>query len=138
MKKVFIDSDIILDVALSRHPFFENSRLILAIIENDYAIGYTSSNCIANIYYVLRKLGNDKNARKFIKIITSYITVIPIEHSDIIFAIDSDILDFEDAIQHYSAVRNQCNCIITRNIKDYKKSAITIYTPIEFLNLYKS
>jgi hypothetical protein len=53
-------------------------------------------------------------------------------------ALDSDITDFEDALQHYSALRNQCSCIITRNIKDYKKSVITIYSPLEFVSLYKS
>jgi predicted nucleic acid-binding protein len=137
IKRVFIDTDIILDVALAREPFLEASKMILALLENNIAIGFTSSNCIANIYYILRKAGGDKNARVFLSKILVYITVISIDHSTVIEALKSEFIDFEDALQHYSAIRNQCECIITRNIIDYKKSEINVYLPIEYLHLYK-
>jgi len=137
IKRVFIDTDVILDVALAREPFLEASRIVLAILENNIAIGYMSSNGVANLYYILRKSGGDENARLFITKIIQYITIISIDHSDIVNGLKSKIPDFEDALQQYSASRNQCDCIVTRNICDYKNSSIKVYSPIEFLNLYK-
>ena len=137
IKRVFIDTDVILDVALAREPFLEASRIVLAILENNIAIGYMSSNGVANLYYILRKSGGDENARLFITKLIQYITIISIDHSDIVNGLKSKIPDFEDALQQYSASRNQCDCIVTRNLSDYENSSIKVYSPIEFLNLYK-
>ena len=137
IKKVFIDTDIVLDVALARSPFVETSKLVLALMENNIAIGFTSSNCIANIYYVLRKVGGDKKARNFISKLLKYISVISIDHATVVEALNSKFSDFEDALQNYCASKNQCDCIITRNAKDYKLSKINIYLPIEYLKLYQ-
>lgn len=137
IKRVFVDTDVILDIALARQPFLTASKAVLAMIENGLAIGVISSNCIANIYYILRKQGGDDNARIFLSKLLEYLAVIPIDHSNVLEALKSDFGDFEDALQNYAAIRNQCDCIVTRNIDDYKKSKLDIYQPSEFLYLYQ-
>ena len=136
IKKVFIDTDIILDVALAREPFFSASKIILAMAENNIIIGNISSNCIANIYYILRKSGGNSKARKFIVNIVKYITVITIDHQNVLDALKSQFSDFEDALQHSSAVGNQCEYIITRNIEDYKNAKIKVLLPEEFIEMF--
>jgi len=136
-EKVFIDSDVILDVALARNPFFPASKMILAMAENNFIIGSISSNCIANIYYILRKLGGDIKAREFISNIVKYISVITINHQSVLKALKSKFSDFEDALQYYSALENQCEYIITRNIEDYKNSKINILLPEEFAKMFR-
>ncbi len=137
LKKIFIDTDIVLDVALARAPFFVASKMILAMAENNIIIGNLSSNCIANIYYILRKSGGDSNARKFILNIVKYITVITIDHQNVLEALKSKFSDFEDALQNYSAVENQCEYIITRNTNDYKNSKLKVVLPEDFIKLYQ-
>lgn len=137
IKKVFIDSDVILDVALARNPFFKTSKIILALAENNVIIGNMSSNCVANIYYVLRKVGGDINARKFISLIVSYISVITIDHQNVLEGLKSKFSDFEDALQYYSAQEHQCEYIITRNIEDYKYSKVKVLLPEDFIKLYQ-
>jgi predicted nucleic acid-binding protein len=137
IKRVFVDTDVILDVALARKPFLESSKLVLALLENNIAIGLLSSNEITNIYYILRKAGGDKDAKVFISKLIEYLSVIAIEHSDILDALSSEFTDFEDSVQHNVAVRNQCDCIITRNTIDYKYSKIAVYSPMQFLSNYK-
>ena len=137
IKKVFIDTDIILDVALAREPFFSSSKTILAMAENNIIIGNISSNCVANIYYILRKSGGDNKARKFILNIVKYITVIAIDHQNVLEALKSKFSDFEDALQHSSAVENRCEYIITRNIEDYKTSKIKVLLPEEFIVMFQ-
>lgn len=137
IKKVFIDTDVVLDVALAREPFFEYSKGILILAENGIVFGNTSSNCIANIYYILRKAGNDKKARKFLLQILKYLNVIAIEHQDIIKALKSDFSDFEDAVQNCTAVKYDCDYIITRNVNDYKESGLRVCLPFDYLKLYQ-
>ena len=137
IKRVFVDSDIVLDVALAREPFLEASRLVLAVMENGKSLGYLSSNSITNIYYILRKAGGDLKARAFIVSIMKYMTVIPVDQNIILSALNSKFSDFEDAVQYNSALESQCSCIVTRNIEDYKLSKLNVYLPIEFLNLFE-
>jgi predicted nucleic acid-binding protein len=135
IKKVFLDSDIILDVATGRMPFVAHSKSVLASIENGKVVGYISSNSVTNIYYILRKISTSTKAKLFIEQILKYIMVLPITHEMIIEASKLDFSDFEDAVQHQCALANQCECIITRNGEDYKKSKLNVYNPEEFLAL---
>ena len=136
--KVFIDSDIILDVATGRKPFVENSRHVLSLVENGKALGMISSNSVTNIYHILRKLSSSEKAKDFIRSIVSYLSVIAVIHNNIIQALDSGFSDFEDAVQYYSALTNQCSYIVTRNIDDYKESDIPVLEPKEFIALFES
>jgi predicted nucleic acid-binding protein len=135
IKRVFIDTDIILDVALAREPFFPSSKLILAMAENNLILGNVSYNCIANVYYILRKSGGDFAAREFISSLIGYLTVISINHQNVIDALKSKFYDFEDALQNYSAIENQCEFIVTRNVNDYKNSNIKVMLPNVFARL---
>ena len=133
IEKVFVDSDVILDVALAREPFFSSSKMVLAMAENNVIVGNISSNCVANLYYILRKIGGDAKSRKFISNIVKYMNVIEINHNNVLEALKSSFSDFEDALQYFSALENDCKCIITRNVLDYKKSKIKIMLPEEFI-----
>ncbi len=135
ISKIFIDSDVIIDVTTARMPFFENSKAVLAHVENHTIVACTSSNCIANVHYILRKHFGDSKAREIIKGLIYYVEVIAVEHQDIRLALDSDFKDFEDSLQFYSALRNGCQAIITRNAKDYQQATIDVYSPSEFLQL---
>ena len=42
-EKIFIDTDVILDVVFERRPFFHDSQRVLSLIEKNYFIGFTSS-----------------------------------------------------------------------------------------------
>jgi predicted nucleic acid-binding protein len=135
--RVFIDSDIILDVATARKPFVDDSRGVLSIIEDGKAFGMISSNSVTNIYYILRKLSSSGKAKDFIRTVVSYLSVIAIIHNNIIQALDSGFGDFEDAVQYYSALTHQCNYIVTRNTDDYKNSDIPVLEPKEFIALFE-
>jgi len=137
IQRVFIDTDVFLDVTLARQPFYAASKIILAMAENNIILGNISSNCIANIYYVLRKAGGDINARLFISKIIKYVNVISINHQNVIEALNSGFSDFEDGLQNFSATQNQCEYIITRNIQDFTNSKLKTILPEDFIKLYQ-
>jgi predicted nucleic acid-binding protein len=136
IKRIFVDSDIILDVATGREPFVAKSKEALALIENGYAIGVMSSNSVTNIYYILRKLSSGDKAKIFIRTILKFISVIPIDHENILNALDSKFYDFEDGVQHFCAVKNQCDLILTRNMQDYAFSELEVIEPKELMMMY--
>jgi predicted nucleic acid-binding protein len=136
MEKVLIDSDIILDVATGREPFTIDSTSVLSLIECGYAIGTVSSNSVTNIYYILRKLSSGEKARNFLRTLLEYVSVISVSHEAIRKALDSKFTDFEDGVQHFCALENRCDTIITKNGNDYAFSEIEILEPREFVLLF--
>ncbi|MBK8506061.1 MAG: hypothetical protein IPL46_30020 [Saprospiraceae bacterium] len=46
---------------------------------------------------------------------------------------DFDFKDFEDGLQYYTALESQCDLIVTRNLRDFKESAIPVLSPREYL-----
>lgn len=50
-------------------------------------------------------------------------------------ALQSSFLDFENALQYYSAINAGATTIVTRNKKDYQLSVLPVFTPDEYLNL---
>ena len=138
IKRVFVDTDVILDVATGRLPFRENSQTFLKLLERGFAVGFVSSNVITNVYYVLRKLSSHEKATVFLTSLLKYLSVISVEHRTVLEALDSQFSDFEDAVQHFSAVANHCDCIVTRNVDDFKESEIQVLLPAEFIGLFSS
>jgi len=50
-------------------------------------------------------------------------------------AIDSEISDFEDPIQIYSAIHARADYLLTRNVGDFPSGILPILTADEFLAL---
>lgn len=131
-KKIFVDSDIILDLFFQRQPFFKFSQVLFneTIPELELA---TSTLVLANVYYLLRKHVNKTTAKSLLKDITEMLQILSFEEQHILSAINNDHADFEDSIQYDIAMKNNCGTIITRNIKDYKHATIPVLTAEQFL-----
>ena len=138
IKRVFIDSDVILDVALAREPFVESSSLVLAILEQRLCAGVISSNIVTNVYSVLRKLSSSEQARRFWQDLLQIIEVVSANHNAVMTALASEFTDLEDGIQHFAALEARCDCIVTRNGADYTKASIPVYAPKAFLALFEN
>jgi len=133
--KLFIDSDIILDIALNRHPYYPSSALILSSIEIKLFEGYTSPINISNIYYIIRKIESHKHAIDFISKLRLILKLLPVDDDVIKKSLESKFKDFEDAIQYYTALTNNINYIITRNVKHYTRSDIHVHTPEQYIKM---
>jgi len=136
-EKIFIDTDVILDVAFERKPFFYHSQKILSLVEKNYFTGFTSSLILANCYYIISNNKNRNIAQKTISKLRSILTILPFTDKEIGESLNSNISDFEDGVQYFIAVNNGLDTIITRNIRDYKKVNINVFLPNDFLSLDK-
>jgi predicted nucleic acid-binding protein len=134
-EKIFIDTDVILDVAFERYPFFYDSQMILSLIERNYLIGFTSSLILANCYYIINSNRNKNIAAKTISKLRSILTILPFTDKEIGESLNSNIKDFEDGFQYFITINNGLDTIITRNISDYINIDINVFMPKDFLNL---
>ena len=97
---------------------------------------YTSSLYLNNIHYIVSKELGDKRTHAIIGDLLEIIEVLSISGTNIKNAVNSDLKDFEDAIQHFVAVENNnIMAIITRNTKDYKKSQILVFNTKSFVKM---
>lgn len=136
MKKVFIDSDVILDVLAHRQPFYVASAQILSLCENKQLEGFTTPLVFANVYYLLRKLRSKEIAQQSLRKLRLILGIVALTENHIDWALNSSFSDFEDALQNYSAEAYGLEIIITRNVTDYKHSKLIVHTPFSFLKLY--
>ena len=134
-KNVFIDTNILVDVFANRKPFVENSLKIYNLCIKRKIKLFTSSNTITTIHYILKKTISEDKARVAIEHIVEYANIIPVDITIIRKSLKSNHKDFEDAIQIVAAESiSDMDCIVTRDLKDYKNAQIDVLTPDEFLN----
>jgi len=138
MLKVFVDSDIILDLFAQRDPHYIYAAKLFTLIDRKEIIAYTSPIVFANIHYILSKLTSRSQALQNLRKLKALIKVLPIDEKIIEFSLNSDFKDFEDAIQYFTAKSKDVKFLITRNIKDYKQADMTVCTAEEFLRMLKS
>lgn len=127
--KILLDTNIILDVALERQPFFDESEQVLSFVEQGDVEGYISGSTFSDLYYIIRKAKGRGPTLEFLRYISTFCQVATVDNSVISMALTSTFKDFEDAIQYSSAIVNQIDAIVTRNPRDFPVTAPRIVTP---------
>lgn len=134
MKKIFVDTNILVDLIADRRPFSKFAIQIFSKAGDKKIKLYTSSHSIATTHYLLKKFIDEKDLREVLLNIIDYVNVIAIDVDVIKKGLKSKHKDFEDALQIYSAYSiEKMDCIVTRNIKDFKDSDIPVLTPDELI-----
>lgn len=131
--KVFVDTNVLLDVLAEREPFYASSAQVWTLAETGQITGFVSVLSLANLFYLLRRSKGQKSARQAMGTLRDIFSLVPLDLQIINQAIDAKIGDFEDGIQFYSAMRAGAAALITRNPKDFPGESLAIQTPVEFL-----
>ena len=134
MIKLFIDSDIILDLLIKRNEY-QSSAKLFTIIENKELKGYTSPIVFANVHYIMTKYGGKEKSILNLRILRKFLSILTLDEEILNEALYAEAPDFEDSIQYIASEKNEIDFIITRNKKDYKRSKIPALTATEFLKI---
>ena len=136
MKRIFLDINILIDLIADRKPFSKFAIAIFVKAEEKKVILFTSSHSIATTHYVLKKYIPEKEFRALIYKLLDYIRVVPIDDYILKKALLSKHGDFEDAIQIIAASSQaKMDCIVTRNVKDFKNAEIPVLAPEQVVDL---
>lgn len=136
MKRIFIDTNIIIDLILKREPFYEEANWIFGSKRDSH---FTSVLSIANLNYILTNQTDRLQARENVGLVIDNLHILEVDEFVIRQAHQSlfeNFSDFEDAIQHYCAITHSMDAIITRNEKDFRNAEMPVLSPKKFLKLY--
>ena len=130
---LLIDAIVLLDVIMKQQEFVKDSSVIWKLCETGKVKGYVSSLTIASIVDIMQKEMDPQKIEEVLSMLSMIFEFTDLCVSDIQQAARMQWNDYEDAIQSATAQRIHADFIITRNIKDFAKSKILTFTPVELL-----
>ena len=133
MEKLFVDTNIVLDLLAQRADFFQEAQELFTRADLNKVELTISALTFANTHYILSKHLKLEETRKILNKFKVLVKVAPVDDKIIELALASEFKDFEDAIQYYSALESKAQIIITRNKKDFKHAKIPIMTAKEYI-----
>ena len=135
-KRVFIDTNIILDLLGERDPFYEASAKLASLADKGIVALIVSPISFATVNYFLSKFESPKIAKEKLRKFKVLCEVSTIDEEIIEKGLSSNFKDFEDSLQYFSALDSECEIIITSNAKDFQKSSLPVMTAAQFLNSF--
>ncbi len=134
MKKIFVDTNIVIDLLSKQEPFFEEAAMLFSMADKNLIDLSVSSLTIANTSYALLRQLNANTAKSVLRKLRLIVKVLPLDDKIIGLALnDETFSDFEDGLQNFTAIENEQDLIVTRNLKDFKYSKLPVMTAKQFL-----
>ena len=132
MKSIFLDTNFIIDYFIREDYNGDAEKLMKFGASNDLQF-YISYLTVANFAYIMRKLPA-KQLNELIFRLCNTFHVVKNTREQILQNLQCPFADFEDGLQYQAAIDANCDCIISRNLKDFLNSKIPVMTAPEFLN----
>ncbi|MBN1463197.1 MAG: PIN domain-containing protein [Paludibacteraceae bacterium] len=134
MKKIYLDTNILIDLLSKREPFYEEAAELFSLADKNRIELSVSSLSIANTSYVLLHQMSSVQAKSILRKLRLIVKTLPLNDKIIGLALNDDTFsDFEDGLQYFTAIENYQNLIISRNLKDFKNSKLPVLTAKQFL-----
>lgn len=132
--RILIDTCVIIDALQNREPFAKNAQDIFLYAANRKFEGFITAKSTTDIYYLMHRCTHsDSETRNILKRIFFLFDLLDTAGTDCKYAVSSGVSDYEDAVMIETALRTGMDGIVTRNIKDYSKSSVKVYTPEELI-----
>ncbi len=134
MRKIFIDTNIVIDLLSRREPFFSEVASLFSLADKKSISLTVSSLTIANTSYTLLRQKTANETKAVLRKLRLIIDVLPLDDKIIGLALNDDTFsDFEDGIQYFTAIENDQDIIVTRNLKDFTKSKLPVMTARQYI-----
>ena len=130
---ILLDTDVLLDVALDRQPYVEDSAALLGILECRPRMAFVAWHPMSNFYYLVSPTRGKDDARQFLVELTRFVSVAATDTEGFHYSAFLPLSDFEDALQVAAARACGASFIATRNVKHFRQSPIPARTPKKLL-----
>ncbi|MGL4484803.1 MAG: type II toxin-antitoxin system VapC family toxin [Anaerovoracaceae bacterium] len=132
---IVIDTNVLLDVILYREKHFDLSYdVYVEIIKCNLDAGIVATS-MTDIFFIVKRKQNHQKAKAAISDLLTRFSVLEVGNTEITNALNSKIVDYEDAVIEQVAIKNKAEYIITRDLKDFKNSKVKAISPEEFLKM---
>lgn len=137
MKKIFIDTNIALDLLLERNKFFNLAKTVFIVANRQRITLCFSALSFGTITYFLEQKFTKEETKNKLKEFAKIVRILPFNEHIIDNALYSNFKDIEDGYQYFVAKEYNIPIIITRNTKDFLVDDLSVITPEQFLNMYR-
>lgn len=135
--RIFLDANILVSVLNKEYPSFSHSARILSLSGKKGFEIFTSPICLAIAFYFAEKKYKAKIAKTKIQILTDHINIAEATTTSVQKALkDKSVLDFEDGLEYYAAIENNCSCLVTEDVSDFYFSKIEVLSSEAFFEKY--
>ena len=135
--RIFLDTNVVLDVLAERKLCFADSAAVLSFLESDDVEGFVAAHTMTTLYFLIEKALDGRKARTALLDLLKLVRVAPVDQSLLLKALSLAWDDFEDAVQGACAVEIGADYFITRNAADFAGLSIPVQSPAEFLSMLK-
>ena len=129
MKRVLIDTNVVLDVLLERKPHLAASAAVWDAVESGGAEGYLAAHAITTIHYLARKQLGVRHTKRVIASLLQVFRIAAVDENVLRDALQYDTQDFEDAVSTAAAEATGCEAIVTRDPKGFRTAGLPVLTP---------
>lgn len=134
MKKIFVDTNILIDLLARREPFFQDASSLFSLADRKLCELSISALTFANTAYVLTKQLGLAKSKQVLRDVQLLVSILPIDAKIIGLALNDDsFVDFENALQYFTALEHGQDLLVTRNKKDYKHAQLPVLNAGEFV-----
>jgi predicted nucleic acid-binding protein len=131
---VLIDTNVILDILEKREPFFQDSFAVFQQMVVSQHKSLFSASSVKDVFYLVKRhTGSIETAKAAVTKLLTLVHICDTTADDIKMARTFTMADFEDAVLAATGVRENADCIISRNIKDFTGSPIKVISPADFI-----
>ena len=135
MKKIFVDTNILLDLLFQRRGFFLDAKRLFNYSKSRNIDIFISAISINTIYYLLQKKFTKEHSKHLLEYIYDITDILPFDENIIFLAHQSSFKDLEDAFQYFTAKEHNNPLLITRNLKDFTVDDLSVLSPQQFLEI---
>ncbi len=129
MKKILLDTNVVLDVLLDRRPHTRASAAVWAAAETGLVEGLLAAHAVTTIHYLVTKERGTAVARRTLNAILSVLGVAAVDTKVVRDALALDWPDFEDAVTSAAAAQAGCDLIVTGDPSGFPRSRIPVVMP---------
>ncbi len=130
---ILLDTDVLIDVALDRHPHAGPAVDLLDRVERGLRKACIAWHTVSNFYNLVAPSRGGVSAREFIAELTGFVEIAETNTDSLRYAASLPVSDFEDAMQIAAARACGADRIVTRNLKDFRRSPIPAISPQDAL-----
>lgn len=131
--RVFLDTNILLDVLLNRAAFIADSEAVIESCDLRGDLMFVAWHGLATAYYLIKRGRTPAQALAELDKILAWAQVAAVTDADARKARAAGFSDFEDALQAASADACGADWIVTRNTTDFGRSSVPVITPADFI-----
>ncbi len=138
MKKLFLDTNIVIDLLAKREPFYAEAAMLFTLADKQKIRLNVSALTFANTNYILLKEKKPEDAKQILRKLKLLVQVLSLDEKIVALSLnDNEFKDYEDSLQYFTALENGVDAIITRNLKDFQKAKLPVMTAAQYLKSIK-